>query len=190
MSDGPHKSLPLRSYWKTVAERIAKDAYSIEEVSDALSIALNKDLREAPLATVQSIFLKDEQRSLLGDESLEMFEKLEILRYTYYGSSMANTLIDCSVEAVENGLTGEIAYRSALENAAHERVYSICRSIEEHYLRKASNHEARFIRNRLSDARRGCDFKGLAGDLVAAGSPLLHSNRLPRRTGIDEGPRL
>lgn len=187
MSDGPHKSLPLRFHWRKFAERAATDAYSIEEVSEALPFAIREDLREAPLATVWNILAGGEQQSLFCDEKLE---KLEVLRKTCRGSSMAHTLIDCAIEAVGNGLTGGTAYRSTLENAFDGYTYSICRSVEEHYLRKASNHEARFIRNRLSDARRGCDFKGLAEDLMAAGSPLLRSNRLPRRTGIDEGPRL
>jgi hypothetical protein len=129
MSDGPHKSLPLRSYWKNFAERAAKGAYSIEEASEALHVALKKDLREAPLAIVRGILIGDEQESLFGDENLE---RLEILRQTSPGSSMANMVIDCAIEAIYQGLTGDNAYRCALENAVmnvHTALVAVLRSI-------------------------------------------------------------
>ena len=186
MSDGPHKSLPLRSYWRTCAERAAHEAYSIEQVSEALLFALKEDLREAPLATVRDILGVDEQQSLFCDEKLE---KLEVLRQTHPPSLVATTFIDCAMEAVDNGLTDDTAYRSALENAFDSHARSGCRSVEEHYLRKASSQKARFIRDRLTDARRRCNFKGLVDELVTSGTPPPR-NKLPRRTGLDEGPRL
>ena len=39
MSDGPHRSLPMSKKWKRVAERIYNEAYSPEQICEALSAA-------------------------------------------------------------------------------------------------------------------------------------------------------
>jgi hypothetical protein len=46
MSDGPHRSLPMRRGWKRVAERGDKRAYASEEVSEAIIVALEQDCRQ------------------------------------------------------------------------------------------------------------------------------------------------
>jgi hypothetical protein len=46
MSDGPHRSLPMRPSWRKVAERCDKRAYTAEEISHALGPALERDCRD------------------------------------------------------------------------------------------------------------------------------------------------
>lgn len=43
MSDGPHKSLPMKPAWRKVAERAANPACARDEVSGALLPALARD---------------------------------------------------------------------------------------------------------------------------------------------------
>ena len=43
MSDGPHKSLPMRRGWKCVAERADKSAFEGSEVQEGINSALQRD---------------------------------------------------------------------------------------------------------------------------------------------------
>lgn len=187
MSDGPHKSLPMRRYWKTVAERAATEAYSIDQVCEALPYALNKDLREAPLDVIRDILGGGEQAPLFFEESIR---QLETLRIDCRGSAISNTLLDCAVQVASTGGTGDNAYLSVLENALAGYTDGVFRSIEEHYLRKAGSRDANFVRNRLDNARNGCDFSGLAAELMNVGAKQRTSYSLPRHVGIDDGPVL
>ena len=42
MSDGPHRSLPMRPWWRRLAERADRCAFGVEEVADALVPALEQ----------------------------------------------------------------------------------------------------------------------------------------------------
>lgn len=56
MSDGPHRSLPMRKHWKDLAERADKAAYSATDVAEALPVALQKEFREAPFELLKEAF--------------------------------------------------------------------------------------------------------------------------------------
>src|SRR5713101_9857445 len=45
MSDGPHRSLPMRKGWKRVAESADNDAFGTDEIRDAILPALEEDCR-------------------------------------------------------------------------------------------------------------------------------------------------
>lgn len=186
MSDGPHKSLPMRRHWKDLAERAAKAAYSAAEVCEALPHALRKDLREAPLASIRDI-LSGGQGSLFADDKIE---RLEAVRQKSVRSAASNLVIDCAIQSIADGLTGDTAYRATLENACAERVRGGFRSVEEHYLREAGAHSANFVRQRLDAARRQQDFAAVVSGMMSDGKAPHGGDRLPRHTGIDEGPSL
>ncbi|MEO9338867.1 hypothetical protein ABFT80_15725 [Mesorhizobium sp. SB112] len=186
MSDGPHKSLPMRRHWRDLAERAAKAAYSAHEVCEALPHALQKDLREAPLTAIRDI-LSGGQGSLFTHDEVE---RLEAVRQASTRSAASNVVIDCAIQAVSDGLTGDAAYRAALESACEERVRSGFRSVEEHYHREANVHSARYVRDRLDAACKQCDFKTIASGFMSAGKPPHGAVRLPRHTGLDDGPNL
>lgn len=186
MSDGPHRSLPMRRHWKNLAERAAKAAYSADEVREALPVALQADMREAPLATIRNI-LSGDQGSLFVNNEIEL---LEAVRQASPRSAACNVAIDCAIQAISEGLTGEAAYRAALENACEAQLRSQFRSVEEHYHREASAHTARYVRDRLDISRQHCDFKAIAADLMSGKHSPRRMSLLPRHTGIDQGPRL
>ena len=45
MSDGPHRSLPMRRPWKTVAECADNAAFEVDEIREAIVPALEQDCR-------------------------------------------------------------------------------------------------------------------------------------------------
>lgn len=187
MSDGPHRSLPMRRHWKNLAERAAKAAYSADQVCEALPYTLKKDLREAPLEAVRNILGGGKQGSLFPNERIE---QLEAIRQTCRGSAASNNLLDCAIAAVGAGLMGDSAFQYTLESACEEQARSGLRSVEEHYQREASAGSARYVRERLDAARRQCDFKAIALDFLSPAKPPRDALRLFQHTGLDEGPAL
>lgn len=187
MSDGPHRSLPLGKHWKNLAERADKAAYSASDVSEALPVALRREFRDAPFKQLKAALGVGDQAGLFVAERPE---QLDALRYACAGSAAGNALIDCAKEALADGLTGESACQRAAENALEECVRANFRSIEEHYYRQAPAHNARYVRGRMEEARHGCDFSSLAGNLLEGSGKRGSSGRLIRHEGIDAGPEL
>lgn len=185
MSDGPHKSLPLRRHWKKFAERAATPSFSPSEVAAALPNALLNDFREAPMAQVFNIFLGDGQISLFHEDCADL---LEAVRSCCRGA-VGNILIDCAIEANVDGLTGDLACKTALENALEAYARGTCRSIEEHYKRKESRSVAN-VRDRLKGACSQISFATLASEMMSDKTDRTGQFHLIKRTGIDEGPQL
>jgi hypothetical protein len=176
----------MRRHWKNLAERAAKAVYSAVEVCEALPVALQGDLREAPLAAIRDIFSSD-QGSLFANNEIAM---LEAVRQASTRSAACNVIIDCAIQAVSGGLTCEAAYHATLENACEALVRSQFRSVEEHYYREASPRSAGYVRDRLDAARQQCDFKTIASGFMSGAKPPRGAAHLPRHTGLDEGPTL
>ena len=187
MTDGPHRSLPMRRHWKDLAERAAKSVFSKEAVREALPYALKKDAREIPLERVRDILGGGRQGKLFQEDRIA---QLEDARNNCRGSALGNALINCAIEAVTDGLTGDKACGTALKNAFDEYTRNAFRGVEEHYQREGSDRSARFVRERLDAARRQCDFGGLASEIMSSDKPANSTARLPKHTGIDEGPSL
>lgn len=187
MSDGPHRSLPMRKHWKDLAERADKAAYSATDVAEALPVALQKEFREAPFELLKEAFGVGEKASLFQSCAPE---QLDALRAACPGSAAGNALIDCAKEALANGLTGREACQSATEAALEMCSRSAFRGIEEHYYREAPAHNARFVRGRLDEARGACDYSGLASTLLNRSGPKPPAGSLSKRSGLDEGPEL
>ena len=101
---------------------------------------------------------------------------------------LGNTLIDCAIETVAAGLSGEAACKSAWENALKEHTRNGFRSVEEHYQREAHESVGQ-VRDRLDAARTRCDFGALASDLLSPENT-PSTARLPKHSDVDEGPPL
>lgn len=185
MSDGPHRSLPMRAHWKDLAQRASQSAFAHEQVCEALPHALKRDILEAPIKDIRDIMSGG---SLFPELRIE---QLEALRETCRGSAPANLAIDCAVEAARNGLTGDPATETALRNALDDTARSALRGMEEHYEREANSRSAGYLRTRLDAARQQLDCHALAREILASKKPpSRRSLTLPRRTGVDEGPPL
>jgi|GraSoi_2013_20cm_1033751.scaffolds.fasta_scaffold09417_2 hypothetical protein len=185
MSDGPHRSLPMRRHWKDTAERAARPVHSSAEVCNALTHALKRDILEAPI---------EKMRDILNSRKPDLFhihqlEQLEQLRSTCRGSAAANLSIDCAIEAVQGGLKGQAAVESTLRNALEETMRSAFRGMNDHYQREATPKETHNLRARLDAARHKLDCGAVANELLSPTKPPSpRSLKLLRHTGLDEGP--
>lgn len=187
MSDGPHRSLPLRRHWKILAERAAREAYPVFEVGEALGHALKNEFLETPLAEICKIIDGAGQGNLFSDTRID---GLESLRRYHCGSAATNIVIDCAIDAVNGGMTGRQARISVLKEALAGYSFSVNRSIEEHYLRKAGSNSAGFIRDRLEAAYQRCNFDNIASEMLVADWGSRNVGRLPLNLGLDAGPML
>jgi hypothetical protein len=174
----------MKRHWRDLAERAAKAAFSPDEVRDQLPHTLRKDAQALPLNSIRDILGGGHQSSLFHSDRIA---QLEAARDACRGSALGNALIDCAVEAVSNGLTGDTACRTALANAFGDHARNELRSVEEHYQREAGARSARYVRDRLDAARSQCDFTALASGVMTQGKP-DNSAGMPKRTGLDEGP--
>lgn len=190
MSDGPHRSLPLKRRWKTVAERSSKDAWSVEDVVEATFHALERDLGEAPVQFLQRILGVGPEASLFGGDHEAVLNELDYARIECRGSAIGNAAIDGAIQAVLEGLAGGEACKYALEHALERTFKSHSRSIEEHYQRKAGDRSARHMRDRLAAVGSRCDFSSIALRHSQSSSKEARTSGLSRRAGLDDGPAM
>ena len=116
MSDGPHRSLPMRPGWKKVAEFADNEAFAAEDVCEAVVEAVEKDWRK----DVSPGFLASIRDVLSGTTlfSEDTIRSLEDLRQTTSGSVLGNTLLDHLTCAVSEGKSGDAALQEAMTNTS------------------------------------------------------------------------
>jgi hypothetical protein len=186
MSDGPHKSLNMRRGWKRFSKRADEKAFSPSEVCEAIPVALIQDWR-AEIAQglprqIQAI-LSDNQTSMFGDQRIE---KLDALKGENSGHPLANTLIDCAIQAANNGKSGEEAMTEATSAALMDRADRGKRQVEEHYRRESTLGRAQNVRERMNEGISLTDFTQLSRSFLGTGDRSLL--KMPeKQTGIDVG---
>lgn len=186
MSDGPHRSLPMRPGWKKVAEYADNENFARDQVRDAVESAVEGDWRkDIPQALVSSI------RETLGGTTLfseDTLRSIEDLRQTVSGSAMGNALLDHLACAVGGGMTGDAALREAVVNTSIDQSARCARQVEEHYLRKSTFENSLDIRQRIEEAIQTAGFDSLANRIV---EPV--SRRVPamqKKDGVDDGVQI
>lgn len=189
MSDGPHKSLPMRPGWKKFAERAAKAAFEPDQVADAAAPALEGDWNEevAPhIAAVRNLLGDKKQGSLpFGDQNTA---ELEALRRINPGNTLWRAVIDGVADAVVNGLAGTDALVSGVTSALLDRGARGIRQVEEHYLRRTDESRAVRVRTRMEQGISSTPIAGLARRLC--GLDPVHAAVQPRKLeGLDDGVR-
>src|ERR1035437_5709208 len=105
MSDGPHRSLPMRRSWKRVAERSDKRAFDSEEISDAIIVALEQDCRRempAPFLDAAWHIFSDPEPSLFA---VQVSPQLETLRQGA-GPGIGRSLLEQAILVAERGKAG------------------------------------------------------------------------------------
>lgn len=186
MSDGPHKSLPMRPGWKKVAEYASKEAFTSDDVCDALIAALEQDYRKDISPNfVASI------RDVLGSGTLfsgDSLHALEDFRQSVAGCVMGNALLDHVIFVVSNGKSGDAALQEAFKRTLTDYSARCARQVEEHYLRKSNAENARNIRSRMEAAIQKAPFTPLVNrSLDPVSKPAV---RLAKHDGLDDGVRL
>lgn len=188
MSDGPHRSLPMKPAWKLVAERADKDAYAIEDVSAAIVPILERDCR----AEIDQAFLRD-LRAMLGDPNGSLF-KLDVkplvddLR-TNATSGMDRAIV-ANVSAIsQQDVVGIDILLQAVEAAVGDRFACTARQMEEHYLRKSHEPRASHLRDRLEEGIAITNMGQIAARILHPEHSRPRQVR-SKQSGIDDGVKL
>lgn len=187
MSDGPHRSLPLRRAWKKVCEIADGRAHALEEVVERIPAALAADasneISASLLKTLRHI-LSPEQLPLIDDAGVQV----AALR-THASSVMEIDLIESVGDALRDGKSGIEALQVGAEAVLEERGHAAKRSVVEHYLRKVPQARAAYVEQRVGEAlqRAGDSLRDLALGL-ANGAIRRAVAKAPDRSGLDDGP--
>ena len=186
MSDGPHRSLPMRPGWKKGAEYADNENFAREQVRDAVEAAVEKDWRKhiSP-ALVSKI------REVLGGTTLfseDTSRSVEDLRQMVSGCAMGNTLLDHLACAIDGGMTGDAALREAVVNTSVDQSARCARQVEEHYLRKSTIENSQDVRQRIEEAIQSTGFDSLADRIVEPVS--RHVPTVEKKDGVDDGVQI
>jgi hypothetical protein len=184
MSDGPHRSLPMRRGWKKVAECGANHAFAPEQVSQRIAPALEEDCRdELPPGFTDA--LQGRYGSLFRNQLETDLESLRDLA----GHGIGRVILDHAIHLAANGDTGTDAPLKAVNRALMDRAQRCSRQVEEHYLREASDRKAKHVRARIDDGigQAAPVVEALARKILKIDSG---SNSKPQKQdGLDDGVR-
>lgn len=187
MSDGPHRSLPMRKPWRSVAELADTPAFTPPEIVPHLVDALSADWREE----VSASFLTSLRKFLIESAQLVLFpqqrrDELQRLRHEAVGQPLSLTLVECADRVTAKGAVGESAMELVAQKALALHVTRGIRSVEEHYLREAEAPRAHTVRQRAEEAAQSCNLDALARKLTGLDSgPAPHPSE--KKDGVDDG---
>jgi hypothetical protein len=186
MSDGPHRSLPMRRRWQLVAERADKRSYTVAEIRDVLVPALERDCRdEMSPEFIAELRRVAEEPSLFRDDSAARLEALRPLA----GSGMGRAILDNVGPLAVVDIEGWSLVRESLKAAVQDRAHCGIRQVEEHFLREATAPRANNVRARLTDGVASADFDALVARVLSAKPTPVP--RVPKKqTGLDDGVSL
>jgi hypothetical protein len=186
MSDGPHRSLPMRKAWKELAKRGDQLTYDSEQVAEAASRALASDFKNevsAPLiSALKDVFTGRDNSLGLTEIALHQLEDAKALAA---GSVFGVNAIAWSIQLVNEGRLDKDALYEAVGLAAKERGFANTRAVEEHYLRESNQRRADGVSNRLQSAISGLS-EGKLGSMLLDPQPA--ATRGPRkRNDVNDG---
>lgn len=190
MSDGPHKTLPMRPAWRRVAKRGDISTFAPDQVSAALIPALQKDCQAETTGT----FLDDLVNLCLGqDTSLfkdDIGSQLETLR-AEAGPGLGRKILDEAIRFAAGGEQGTNIAVRALNSALTDRAVKGARQVEEHYLRESTNPRAARVRDRIHGAigLSGDAIEGLTYNILGLGKE-RSAIRPVKQQGLDDGVSL
>lgn len=190
MSDGPHRSLPMRRRWKVLAERADNPSFEPAQVCEAISAALEEDFREEVpqpiLAAIRNVLDDGLQRSLFFNQKVA---ELTALKRSAAGHPLAAIVIDCTIQSVSSSTPSAEPLFEGVTNALLTRAPHGTRQIEEHFLRNSNAQRAQNVRTRIEQgiSRTACEI--LARQVLGDGSP-PPSRQPSRQDGLDDGVRI
>ena len=188
MSDGPHRSLPMKPGWKRVAERADNRAFAPEEISTAIIPALRQDCRDEMIPEfidgIRNVF--EEQEGLLFRD--DVIAQVEALK-GQAGYGIGRTLLDNVIQISAGDAPGLVALIDAMTAALADRANRCSRQIEEHYNRKSTATRANNVRARFEQGITGAALEALARQILKldARSP---ARPALKRQGLDDGVSL
>lgn len=150
MSDGPHKSLPLRHGYQRVAAWAYKPAFSVNQIGEAAESALLRDVAIEVTPTIKSILAIVDGQDLLSLAST-VHDQLDRLRVDPAVDSLAANAVEGAQMALREGYSGLVAFEKGLASALAERLAAGGRAMEEHYLVKAGSGACQQMRRRMNE---------------------------------------
>lgn len=192
MSDGPHKSLPLRHGYQRVAAWAYKPAFSIQQVSEAAEAALMRDVGLEVIPALKQLVTVADGWDLLTLAS-SANEQLDLLRVDPSVQPLAASAIEATQMAISQGYSGLAAVEKGLAASLGERLAAGARAMEEHYLVKAGPGACQQMRRRLGETigemTAGGTFDRMARSIL--GDHTVKVSRSPTvYDGVDQGPPL
>lgn len=188
MSDGPHRSLPMKPKWRSVAERAYNRAFGVDEISAAMMPALQSDCQDemSPRFLGQLRNICEEQPSLLFKDNIPA--RLEALKQEA-GSGMGRRVLENVIRLSKQEEVNVFTAVKAIERACVERLGRTSWQMEEHTLRKSTVTRANDLRNRLDQATVKAPVSNVARQLLKLDNE-RPARSSAKRHGLDEGPSL
>ena len=184
MSDGPHRSLPMRPAWRGLAARADNVNHAREEVTDALARAVRSDFRNevspAHVGALRRIF--DRDGNSLGMAEIAMAQLRDAAPLAS-GSGFGQKLQEWATIAASEGRLSRDALHEAVGKAALESTYAGIRHTSEHYVRESTERRAAKVEGRMRDAAAHLNSSTLGASLLAPVGP----RRSLRHAGLDDG---
>lgn len=186
MSDGPHRSLPMGRRWKKLAECLDNASFSTDDLCERRDSAIlgefKREVSDSLMAGLRDILCSSDQGSLFGPSG----DEIENLRMHTSGSSVGNLLLDCAIDAVNSGVSGEAALAAACNETANEIFDRHGRGMAEHYQRETGAKRASHFQARMQSVQDGRSMDSLVKRIVEGGRAMVI--RAPtRHTGIEDG---
>jgi hypothetical protein len=184
MSDGPHRSLPMRPWWKQAALRADKSAFDVSECTEAIEVALEREFTEE----LRPSFLKGLKDA---HEEPGLFSPTEsiFLQQLSPETPLERRVLDNVAVLSPEEMAKADAFIAAVANAMRNEAPRFNKQIEEHYRRKSDSGHARRERERLDEATARADVERLARRLLRPDGPRTAS-ALKKKTGLDDGVSL
>lgn len=190
MSDGPHRSLPLRAAWKRVCEVAGNTAHGVEEVAERLVPAIRADIvheiGETFVAQIRKVLTPDLAQPGLFDDASERLAALRRGPCSIFQSD----LLDSVDDAMRDGHSGLTALEAGALTAIEIRVRATINSVVEHYLRRAPHETAAAVGRRLAAGLQAAkaEVDALASSLSAG--RLVRAAAAPSHRDLEDGPTL
>ncbi len=186
MSDGPHKSLPMSRAWKKLMLCAGTPAFPLDEVADALQLALVSDWRKEIHPVLHKRILEivyTGEGLLFRDQQITRLQELD---EHVVGYPLALVLIDCVARAVDRGDCDHSCLVRGTRDALSDRASRCMRQVEEHCHRECSDSGVANLLSRLRQAALRIDYSQLAQDLLGCRNETL-SRPKRKKTALDDG---
>jgi hypothetical protein len=184
MSDGPHRSLNMRPWWKEAARRADRSAFDVTECAEAIRVAMSRECKDELRPSFMKA-LRDAQEEPGLFSPAESSHLLRLVPATPLERCVLDNITALSSEdkADANALLNGFA------NALTDHLARNNRSTEEHYRRLSGAGHANRERQRLDEASALADMAALAQQLLRPNGVRTHP-ALTKKTGIEDGVKL
>lgn len=187
MSDGPHRSLPMRRAWQRLAEYADNQTFEADQIRDAVIPALERDCK----GEIAPDFLR-KFHQVCGDRENSLFKtdirSLESLR-AEAGAGIGRVALDYAIQAATRGAAEKDIALKAMTQALTDRAARGAWQVEEHYYRKSTKDRAHKVRERIERGIVSADMGGLAGRVLNR-QPAKSAAGISKLDGIDDGVKL